>query len=262
MPTARVNGVDLYYEDTGGSKPVVVFSHGLLWSTRMWDAQVRHLSDRFRCIAWDHRGQGRSEKPRVNAIGMDTVADDAAAFLGQLGVGPVRFCGLSMGGFVGMRVAARRPELIEKLVLIETAADKEPSANKPKYGAMNAVARLGGMKLLSNAIAPIMFGDSFLEDASRTKQVNRARAELTGNARSIHRAVRGVVERADFIELDRITAPTLVIHSREDRAIAEPRARALHAGIAGAKWVQLPRGGHSVTVEEPALVNAELDAFL
>ena len=118
----QVNGAELYVEDTGGTGSAIVFSHGLLWSTKMWRFQVEALRGRFRCIAYDHRGQGRSE---VTSAGydMDTLTLDAAALIEKLGVQPVHFVGLSMGGFVGMRLGARRPELLKTLTLIETAAD-------------------------------------------------------------------------------------------------------------------------------------------
>ena len=71
----------------------------------MWRFQVAAFRDRFRCVAWDHRGQGRSELTE-GGYDMDTLADDAAALIAQLGIAPVHFVGLSMGGFVGMRLAA------------------------------------------------------------------------------------------------------------------------------------------------------------
>ena len=63
MPLIRVRDTELYYEDTGGPGPVVMFSHGLLWSGRMFAAQVDALRDRYRVITYDHRGQGRSGPP-------------------------------------------------------------------------------------------------------------------------------------------------------------------------------------------------------
>ena len=99
----------------------------------MFEAQVAYFSALgFRCITFDHRGQGRSG---VTADGydMDTLSEDAAALIEHLGVAPVHFAGLSMGGFVGMRLAARRPELLKTLMLLETSADGEPEENGPKY---------------------------------------------------------------------------------------------------------------------------------
>ena len=60
MPMIRANGTALYYEDTGGTSVPVVFSHGLLWDTKLFAPQIAVLRDRYRCIAYDHRGQGRS----------------------------------------------------------------------------------------------------------------------------------------------------------------------------------------------------------
>src|SRR5213078_2875597 len=110
MPKLSVNGVELHYEDSG-SGPPVVFSHGLLWSGRMYAAQVATLADRHRCITYDHRGQGQSPVSPT-AYDMDTLAEDAAALIEKLGALPCHFVGLSMGGFVGLRLAIRRPELL------------------------------------------------------------------------------------------------------------------------------------------------------
>src|SRR5271154_3068068 len=104
MPHIKINGFDLYYEDTGGTgRETIVFAHGLLWSGKMFGAQVEHLKSRYRVITYDHRGQGQSE---VTATGydMDSLAEDEAELIKALGVAPCHVAGLSMGGFTGMRV--------------------------------------------------------------------------------------------------------------------------------------------------------------
>ena len=97
MPMIRANGTALYYEDTGGSGAPVIFSHGLLWNTTLFAAQIAALKNRYRCIAYDHRGQGRSTDDDSRTIDMKTVTDDAAALIEALGVGPVHFCGTQHG---------------------------------------------------------------------------------------------------------------------------------------------------------------------
>ncbi len=103
MPTIRVNGVELYYESTGSGPQTVVFSHGLLMSADMFREQVRFLSPRYRVVAYDHRGQGRSDLT-ARAHDMDTLAADADALIEALGLAPCHFAGLSMGGFVALRL--------------------------------------------------------------------------------------------------------------------------------------------------------------
>ena len=71
--------IRLHVEDTGGSGPAVVFSHGLLWSTKMWRFQFAALRDRYRCIAWDHRGQGKSEVTASGNVPPPSAADSVLA---------------------------------------------------------------------------------------------------------------------------------------------------------------------------------------
>jgi len=169
MPTLELNGARIYYEDSGGPGAPVVFAHGLLWSCRLFDAQVKALRNRFRCVAFDVRGQGQSE---VTDSGYDfeTLTGDAIALIEKLGLAPVHFVGLSMGGMIGMRLAARRSDLVRSLALLETSADPEPSENVPRYRRLNLVARWLGLSLVADQVMPIMFGRKFLEDASRAAE--------------------------------------------------------------------------------------------
>ena len=97
MPYIRVNGTELWYEDTGGSLPPILFSHGLLFSARLFDAQVEALKDRYRCVVYDHRGQGRSAPSTMRSIDIETPTAGATSLIGALEIGQVHFCGLSNG---------------------------------------------------------------------------------------------------------------------------------------------------------------------
>src|SRR5258708_16170156 len=132
MPIIRVNGTALYYEEHGTGPETIVFAHGLLWSCRMFDDQVAALKDRYRCIAFDFRGQGQSEVTR-DGYDMETLYEDAAALIEALDCAPCHFVGLSMGGFIPMRLAARRPDLVKPLALLENCPDPQPPPTIPKY---------------------------------------------------------------------------------------------------------------------------------
>jgi pimeloyl-ACP methyl ester carboxylesterase len=258
-----VAGAEIYYEDTGGRGEPIVFSHGLLWDTRLFEPQVARLRERYRCISYDHRGQGKSTGG-TSRYSMDVLADDAAALIEKLGVAPCHFVGLSMGGFVGIRLAARRPDLIRSLTLMETAADPEPRLNIPKYAAMELITRVLGRRVLLGAIMKIMFGRTFLRDPARAPQRRDIADQFMALDQERSRwALDSVVSR-DGVEnlLPRIHCPTLVIWGKEDKAIARPRARGTADRISGARWVELPYGGHSSTVEEPELVTRALEDFL
>ncbi len=259
----EIGGLRLHVEDTGGDGPPVVFSHGLLLSTRLWDAQVEALRGRYRCIAYDHRGQGQSDVPPDRSISMDACAADAEALVKALGVAPCHFVGLSMGGMVGMRLAARRPEILRSLALLETSADPEPEENVGRYRLLNAVARLVGPWAVAGTVMPILFGRTFLTDPARAAERARWRALLAGTRRSIWRAVNGVVERPSVHgELAAVRLPTLVMVGEEDVATVPAKAERIAAAIAGARLLRIPRAGHTSPVEEPAAVTAALRDFL
>lgn len=263
MPTIAVNGTRLYYEDTGGDGEPIVFSHGLLWDARMFEAQVEELSRDHRVIAYDHRGQGRSAVPTESVIPMDLLYADAVALIEALGAGPCHLAGLSMGGFVAMRVAARRPDLVRSLILLETSAGPEPSENVPRYRLLSLITGLLGPGVVADRVMPIMFGETFLGDPARRDERERWKTILSGNRRDITKAVRGVIERNGIEdEIRGIGAPTLVIVGEEDVATTPDKAEAIVDAVPDATLVRIPGAGHSSTIEQPDLVTDAIRSFL
>jgi len=263
MPELRLEGARLHYTDTGGDGPPILFAHGLLWDGRMFAPQIEALRGRHRCIAFDFRGQGRSEVTR-DGYDMDTLTLDAVALIGALGIAPVHFVGLSMGGFVGQRLAIRHPALLRSLTLIETSADPEPRENVARYRTMNVVARWLGLSLVAGRVMPVMFSRSFLADPARAEERAEYRRRMLGNHRvGITRAVRGVIEReGTHARLGAITTPTLIIVGDEDVATVPAKSERMHAAIRGSRLVRVPRAGHTSTLEQPAAVTAALRDFL
>ena len=263
MPVINANGVDLYYVDTGGPGEVMVFSHGLLMNNKMFAQQIDEFKAEYRCIAYDHRGQGQSEVA-LAGYDMDTIAEDGAALIRALNIGPVHFVGLSMGGFVGMRLATRNPELLKSLVLLETSADPEPEENKPKYRKLNFFARWFGLGSMAAKVMPIMFGQSFLNDPDRAEQRKEWQGQIASSRRiGMTRAVQGVIDRSGVYEqLSSIKTPTLIVVGKEDVATVPAKSERIHAALKGSELVVLPKGGHSSTIEEPVAVNAAITGFL
>ena len=259
----RCNGVELAVDDTGGAKPTVLLSHGLLYSRRMWDAQIAAMRGRFRCVAYDHRGQGESEMP-ATGLDMDTLTEDAAALIGVLGVGPVHFVGMSMGGFVGIRLAARHPERMRSLVLVDTAAGPEPAKNVPRYRRLEWVARWFGTRPVAGKVEAIMHGASARKDPARAATLRTWREHLLrADTAAMNRAVEGVLTRESVVPLlSQIRCPTLVMVGEEDTATVPARSEEIAAGIAGARLVRIPRAGHMSPIDAPEAVTAQLRGFL
>ncbi|MCB0559759.1 MAG: alpha/beta hydrolase [Lewinellaceae bacterium] len=263
MSYLTANGVKLYYEDTGKGAETIVFSHGLLWSARMFADQIQHLKDRYRVIAYDHRGQGRSEVA-PDGYDMDTLSADALALMDALGVDRCHFAGLSMGGFVALRLAIRHPERIQSLILMETTAQPEPAENVPRYRMLNTIVKLLGTRAVKKPVMKIMFSQAFLLDPDRKAQRQYWEKELTGNKRSITRAVQGVIDREGVPPktLATIQCPTLIIVGEQDVATVPAKSEYLREHIPGSRLVRIPNAGHSSSVEEPEAVNKAIDDFL
>lgn len=257
MPYANLNGVRIHYTDTGGTGDTIVFSHGLLFSGAMFDSQVAYFSKKYRCITFDHRGQGESSVTH-DGYDMDTLATDAAALIEHLNVGPCHFVGLSMGGFVGMRLAAWHPALVKSLTLLDTSADPEPPENKPKYRLLNVVARWIGLWAVIGRVMPLLFGQTFLNDPARATERKSWATAIIGNGRiGITRAVSGVIARDGCIDLlDQIKMPVGIGVGAEDVATVPQKSEAIQAAITGSVLTVFDGAGHSASIETPQQVNA------
>lgn len=262
MPHLEVNGVKLFYVEKGTGKETVVFSHGLLWSHKMFGAQIDELSKTYRVIAYDHRGQGQSEVK--GPYDMETVAEDAAALIQSLSDGPVHFVGLSMGGFVGIRLAARYPALIKTLVLLETSANAEPVENLPKYKTLNGIVKwLGIIPPVASKVMHIMFAESWLSNPSNAALIQHWKKELVANKKSITGPVEGVIYRKGVEdELAKITCPTMIMVGDEDVATKPEKAKYIQMAILNAKLHMITGAGHSSCIERPQRVNQLLSDWL
>src|SRR5689334_7106582 len=166
MTLVAVNGIQLNVLDTGAPEgrpdaPVLVLGHGLLFSTSMWRHQAEALRTDYRCVAVDWRGQGATP-PTATGYDMDTLYADLVALIEHLDVGPVHYAGLSMGGFVGQRLAARRPDLVRSVVLLDSSVGPEDPDKVRRYSLMATVYGLLGFRLLRSQVSPIMFTPAWL----------------------------------------------------------------------------------------------------
>lgn len=268
MPLVEVNDVKINIEDTGPpagrpDAPSVVFGHGLLFSGRMFDAQVDRLASNYRCVTIDWRGQGRSPAAS-GGYDMDTLSVDAAAIIDELGLGRVHYVGLSMGGFVGMRLAARMPEIIRSLSLLDTSAGPEDPDKVSRYRLLAKVYGLLGLGPVKSKVLPIMFGPTFLASDASGLIVEAWMNEVKSAKRSgMKQAIYGVTDREPILaELGRIAAPTLVVVGADDVATPVAKSEAIAGAIAGSHLEIVPAAGHSSTIEQPAALSDLLEDFI
>lgn len=263
MPYANVNGAKLYYEDTGGDKPAVLFTHGIFFSSAMFAPQFDALKSQYRCIGVDWRGQGRSEVT-LGGYDVDNLARDCMELMTHLSQPQFHWVGLSIGGVAGIRMAAEQPERIKSLMAIGAAADAEPYEKLTRYETLFARILAEGFESIRDQLAPILFGPAFLDDPSRAALKEQWIDIMCANDRTACcRAAAPILRRRDIrYLLPHVTCPTLVTTGEYDGANGPARARMIHEGIAHSRLQIIPRAGHTPTIEEPAILNAMLLDFL
>jgi pimeloyl-ACP methyl ester carboxylesterase len=262
--TVRVNGADLAIEERGtatGSESIL-FCHGVLLNRRIFDRQMDALADRYRCVAFDFRGHGRSQVTD-HGYGVDELTADAAEVIQALGLGPVHVVGHSLGAFVGLRLAARQPELVRSLVVLSASADRQSRSDVLRYRLLQAMARRVGIAPLAGSLIATLFGKEFRADPDRAAEREAWRHDIaTMSLRGALLAVDGVLAREAIVaELSRIAAPTLVVVGDRDPAAPRRLGERIRAGIPGARLVTVPTG-HTSPVERPDLVTAAIEEHL
>lgn len=258
MPIAAVNGQKLYYEDTGGTGPPVIFSHGLFMDHEMFAPQVAALRRRYRCITWDERGHGLSASDRLAPFSYYDSASDVAALLRHLGIEKAVLAGMSQGGFLSLRCALTHPEIVRALVLIDTQAGLEdPEAMKGYLQLTDEWAETGLKESTADIVESIILGDAWPgAGAWREKWGRFSGVNVKGCMRTLSTRDDITARLAD------IKVPALVIHGDKDAAIELSLAETLTAGLRKVKLVVVKGAGHAANLTHPETVNPAIAAFL
>jgi 3-oxoadipate enol-lactonase len=240
----------LHHRVDGAGDRVLVLSGSLGSTVEMWAPQIQALSTEFRVVRYDHPGHGRSPLPEPGATA-DDLADGVLRLLDELRVERFSFCGLSLGGLVGMTLAVRAPQRLERLALCCTAAK---IATPEHWTERVATVRRGGLEPIADAIV-----DRWFTPAVESATVRRYRAMLVatppeGYARCCE--VLGAFDARD--RLGSIDVPTLVIAGSDDPVVSLDDAGELERGIRDSRLVVLSPAAHVANVERPDEFNRAL----
>ena len=263
MPVIELKNASYNYVIEGNGKDTIVFGHGLLWSHWMFHPQIEYLKTNYRVIAFDFRGQGKSTS-NDGKYDMDSLFEDVVELIETLCDGPVIYAGLSMGGYIGITLGAKRPDLVKKIILMEASCDPETPESISKYKMLNNLVRTVGYWPVEKNIMAIMFGKKFLEDTKRAKDYDTFLKKLKENNRStIVRATEGVINRSSIEpELELINCPTLVIVGSLDVPCPVAKSEYLVSKIKNSKLEIIEGAGHTGTLEEPEKYNVAIENFI
>ncbi|MGY2093308.1 alpha/beta fold hydrolase [Nocardia gipuzkoensis] len=258
MDSVAVNGTVLAYVEEGPREGTpIVFSHSLFFDHSMFDSLVETFSRKgFRVIAYDHRNQGGSAPAPREDLDMETLTEDAAALITLLGLGKCHFVGNSLGGFIALRLAARRPDLLLSVTALGSSAEEEHKLAEfaPLVGHLSAHGIGGVLDVLMH----VMFGDTSLE--KRPELCDTWREFMSRLPASIGDSAYGVIHRSRIVgELSGCRVPVLAIAGSEDHAYPQPISGQNIAVASGGTEVTVEGAGHSVALERADIVAEHLE---
>jgi 3-oxoadipate enol-lactonase / 4-carboxymuconolactone decarboxylase len=253
--TARATA-DLHHVLEGPEDaPVVVLANSLGTALRMWDHQAPALRAHFRLLRYDHRGHGGSPVP-PGPYEIEDLGRDVLALLDELEIERASFCGLSIGGMVGMWLAGEAPERVERLVLCCTSALLGPP---DMWSERAAKVRANGVAEIAETVLERWFTPAFRE--SHPETVEWAGRMLRDTPAEGYAGCCEAIRDMDLRgKLGEIRAPVLVIAGSDDPAIPLDHAELIRDSIPDARLLVIPRAAHLANVEQPeALTKAILD---
>jgi len=250
-------GLRMSYALSGpASDPLVVLSHSLGTNLSLWEPQVTALEGRFRILRYDSRGHGRSSVA-PGPYTLEQLGRDVLGLMDALHVARAHFCGLSVGGLVGIWLGVHARERIESLVLANTAARIGSAAG---WNERVETVRGRGIAAIAGGALERWFTPGFRE---RSPEVFAAAARMLETTPSEgYLGQCAAIRDADLrAQLAAIACPTLVISGARDPATPPEQGRELASGIAGARYVELA-ASHLSNLEAADAFNAELLSFV
>ena len=257
MPYISLPDLELYYEDSGEGEPLLLL-HGLGSSSRDWEPQINDFKSHFRLITPDFRGHGSSTKS-PGPYTMRLLAGDTADLLRELNAYPAQILGMSLGGMVALQLALDFPDLVSKLVIVNSVAELIPRSisNVLGYWQRLLIIRLFGMEKMGRVLADRFF-DKPDQEPMKEVFVKRWSENHKPSYRAALKAAYGWSVRE---RLGEIKVPTLVIGADGDYFSTEDK-EAYTALIPGARLVVIENTKHALPAEKPGEFNQAVKDFL
>jgi pimeloyl-ACP methyl ester carboxylesterase len=261
-----VQGRRLAYDEVSPPQPdgTVLLLCGIGAKRQGWYKQLPALGRRFRTLALDYRDVGDSDAA-TGPYSIADLAEDVAGLAHELGIERTSLIGISMGGFISLELALRRQELLEKLILVVTSAggpthvSTSPEVMRLLMPGEEQVETGAGARRVCAAVAAPGFAERHPEEIEAFVEIARHRPM----ARDAYLRQLDACRAHDVSDrLDRIRAPTLVIHGDVDPLVRVENGRLLAERIPGATLIVYPGTGHIPEVERADEFNRDVIAFL
>jgi 3-oxoadipate enol-lactonase len=260
--TFTIQGDPFFYTESGTpSGTPVVFINGFTFSQEMWIPQLSAISDRYRAIAYDLRGHGKS----YVGDGQYTIeghVDDLLALLDGLKIPRAIVVGLSMGGYISLRALERNPERFIAAVLCDTRSEADTNGGRIKRFAAIAAVKKTGAAVFADGFVKNVFAPETLQ--RNPQAVQQIHGIITHTPElSIAGTLLALAARTDTTEsLATITIPVLILVGESDVTTPPSASQSMHTRIPGSELHFIPHAAHMSNLENPDFFNEKLFAFL
>jgi 3-oxoadipate enol-lactonase len=261
MPKLAVDDIQLYYELHGEQQaPVLVLNNGLIMNAATsWAFQTSTLSEHYRLLQYDCRGQGQSDHPGT-PYSMPLHANDLAALLAELDILSAHIAGISYGGEVAQAFALEYPQLTRSLILIDTVSQVGPELRLVIESWVDALKSQDSLAFF-HATVPWNFSPDFIANNKSLLDDAKERYQQL-DFPAINNLCQAFFE-VDFTDrLPEIEVPTCIVVGECDRLKGLPYAQILKKSIPHAELHILPGAGHATCWERPEELNSILLGFL
>ena len=257
MSFISIDGCTFHYRRDGRpGAGVLLLSHSLGNDLAMWESQVAAFSQKFHVLRYDSRGHGETAAT-PGPYSMEQLGHDVVALLQALKIERVHFCGLSLGGMVGMWLAANAPELIDRLVLCSTAPRLGPPS---RWDDRIRAVESGGLAAVAETLVERWFTQDFRQSSPATVERVIGRT-LTMSATGYVASCAAIRDMDQSDAISRIDQPTLAIVGEHDLAIPAGTGALLTQKIGQATLVSLP-AAHLSNIEAADAFNNAVMSFL
>jgi len=254
------NGIKINYEISGKKDgPVVVLSHSLASSLKMWEPQMEILRPHFQVLRYDTRGHGLTETTPAPYT-LEHLGEDAIGLLNDLNIEKVHWVGLSMGGMIGQAIALNHPHRLLSLSLCDTSA-KIPEEAQPIWDERIEGVRKIGMASQLETTMERWFTPSYLN--LNPPMLTLIKEEFLATPPEGYIGCASAIRRLNYLDrLVEILLPTLIIVGEDDPATPLSASEAIHQQIKESKLMVLPATRHLSNVEQSEAFNHHLYEFL
>jgi aminoacrylate hydrolase len=242
MARIHIGELSLNVEERGEG-PAFIFIPGLVGLLNAWEFQMAEFSQRYRCIAFDHRGAGDSDKPK-DAYATELISGDVIALMDTLGIEKTHVAGTSTGGCVLQNLAIDHPERLRCCIFSNTWVKADEYITRVQMTRKRIALAYGADEYVKVSSLFTNGAMQFRYDLDKVMELERRSLATVAPVEVLAARLDMTMSHDRSSDLHKIRAPSLIVGTRDDATVPSYQSEDLHRAIAGSRLVIVEEGGH------------------